>query len=161
MEKDFYVSSSSNDPFQDYLGQKVIILDDLRDDVFSFADLLKILDNNTASSMKSRFSNKVFNGDMIIITTEVPLCLWFKDMQYYPRGQESLYQLYRRISSYVKVSKTEIQVYSELDARGNPCGTFQAFKNELSDPKREKKQKTDFGSIFGTFCEATFPEELM
>ena len=161
MEKDFYVSSSSNDPFQDYLGQKVIILDDLRDDVFSFADLLKILDNNTASSMKSRFSNKVFNGDMIIITTEVPLCLWFKDMQYYPRGQESLYQLYRRISSYVKVSKTEIQVYSELDARGNPCGTFQAFKNELSDPKREKKQKTDFGSIFGTFCAATFPEELM
>ena len=159
MDYDFYVSSSSNDPFQDYLGQKVIILDDLRDDVFSFADLLKILDNNTASTMKSRFSNKVFNGEMIIITTEVPLCLWFKEMQYYPRGQESLYQLYRRISSYVKVTKNEIHVYDEIDSRGNPTGKFQSFKNELSNPEREKKQKTDFGSIFGQFCEVTFPEE--
>lgn len=160
MDYDFYVSSSSNDPFQDYLGQKVIILDDLRDDVFAFADLLKILDNNTASSMKSRFSNKVFNGEMIIITTEVPLTYWFNDLQYSQRGRDSLYQLYRRIVSYVKITTNEIQVYSEIDSRGNPTGQFQAFKNELSDPKREKKQKTDFGAIFGKFCEATFPEEF-
>ena len=42
---DFCVSSSSNDPFQDYLGQKAIILDDARDSFFEFADFLKILDN--------------------------------------------------------------------------------------------------------------------
>ena len=70
---DYCVSSSSNDPFQDYLGQDAIIMDDLRDDVFGFADILKILDNHTSSSYRSRFSNKVFNGKMIVITTVIPL----------------------------------------------------------------------------------------
>ena len=64
------------------------------------------------------------------------------------------------VSTPRKVTKTEIQVYSELDSHGNPCGSFQAFRNELSDPKREHKRKTDFGAIFGKFCEATFPEEF-
>ena len=81
MQLDFCVSSSSNDPFQDYMGQKAIILDDLRDKAFingngtdNFEDLLKILDNNTNSSDKSRFNNKVFNGEVIVITSSVPLC---------------------------------------------------------------------------------------
>ena len=46
------ISSSSNDPFQDYMGQKAIILDDLRDKAFingngtdNFEDLLKKLRN--------------------------------------------------------------------------------------------------------------------
>ena len=56
---DFCISSSSNDPFQDYLGQKAIILDDLRDTAFELEDLLKTLDNHTGSSVKSRFNNKV------------------------------------------------------------------------------------------------------
>ncbi len=157
MDLDFYVSSSSNDPFQDYLGQKVIILDDLRDNVFGFADLLKILDNNTASSMKSRFTNKVFTGEMIIITSEVPLHLWYSEMRYYSRGQESLCQLYRRIVSYVIVKKTDIYVYSELDSRGIPVGEPRMFRNELADPKREKIVKKDFGDVFAKFCEPTSP----
>ena len=37
---DYCVSSSSNDPFQDYMGQQAIILDDLRDKAFEFEDLL-------------------------------------------------------------------------------------------------------------------------
>ena len=42
MGYDYCVSSSSNDPFQDYLGQKAIILDDLRDSAFDFEDLVKM-----------------------------------------------------------------------------------------------------------------------
>ena len=41
---DFAISSASNDPFQDYQGQDGIILDDVRDTVFEFQDLLKMLD---------------------------------------------------------------------------------------------------------------------
>ena len=40
LDYDFCISSSSNDPFQDYMGQKAIILDDLRDKSFEFEDLL-------------------------------------------------------------------------------------------------------------------------
>ena len=150
---DFCVSSSSNDPFQDYMGQKAIILDDMRDTAFSFEDLLKILDNNTASSVKSRFSNKVFNGEMIIITSSVPLVYWYKQLQFH--NSESLQQLYRRISCYVVVTETEVVVYDEgLDKYGKPQGLGQVFKNELADKKKESKPKFDFKSAFGAICES-------
>ena len=41
---DIYVSSTNNDPLQDYRGQKCIILDDVRDNTFDFDTYLKLLD---------------------------------------------------------------------------------------------------------------------
>ena len=149
---DYCISSSSNDPFQDYMGQKAIILDDLRDKAFEFEDLLKILDNNTSSSVRSRFTNKVFNGEMIVITSSVPLNYWYKDYQY--RGYDALIQLYRRISCYVRMTETEITVYDELDEYGKPVGIGQVFKNELACMKKERKQKVDFKSMFEKICES-------
>lgn len=101
------------------MGQKAIILDDLRDKSFEFEDLLKILDNNTSSSVRSRFSNKVFNGEMIVITSSVPLVYWYKDYQY--SKYDELNQLYRRISCYVQMTESEITVYEELDKFGQAC----------------------------------------
>lgn len=151
---DFCVSSSSNDPFQDYMGQKAIILDDMRDTAFEFEDLLKLLDNNTSSSVKSRFSNKVFNGEMIVITSSVPLVYWYKELQF--DKTETLQQLYRRISCYVVVTETEITVYDEgLDKYGKPQGLGQVFKNELAEKKKELKPKIDYKSMFGKFCESS------
>lgn len=151
---DFCVSSSSNDPFQDYMGQKAIILDDMRDTAFEFEDLLKLLDNNTSSSVKSRFSNKVFNGEMIIITSAVPLIYWYKELQY--NKNDTLQQLYRRISCYVVVTETEVTVYDEgLDSCGRPQGAGQIFKNELADKKKKNKPKIDYKSMFGKICESS------
>ncbi len=149
---DYCISSSSNDPFQDYMGQKAIILDDLRDKAFEFEDLLKILDNNTSSSVRSRFTNKVFNGEMIVITSSVPLNYWYKDYQY--RGYDALIQLYRRISCYVRMTETEMTVYDELDEYGKPVGIGQVFKNELAGMKKERKQKADFKGMFEKICES-------
>ena len=148
---DYCISSSSNDPFQDYMGQRAIILDDLRDRAFEFEDLLKILDNNTSSSVRSRFTNKVFNGDMIVITSSVPLNYWYKDYQY--RGYDALVQLYRRISCYVKMTETEVIVYDEIDEYGKPVGVGQVFKNELAGKTFERKQRADFKGMFGKICE--------
>ena len=151
---DFCVSSSSNDPFQDYMGQKSIILDDMRDTAFEFEDLLKLLDNNTSSSVKSRFSNKVFNGEMIVITSSVPLVYWYKELQF--DKNETLQQLYRRISCYVVVTETEITVYDNgLDKYGKPQGLGQVFKNELAEKKKESKPKIDFKSMFGKICQSS------
>lgn len=58
----FCVSGSSNDPLESYNGEKCLILDELRPDDWSFSDLLKLLDNNTGSMIKSRFHNKFFCG---------------------------------------------------------------------------------------------------
>jgi hypothetical protein len=145
---DYCISSSSNDPFQDYLGQKAIILDDLRDKSFELEDLLKILDNNTKSSVKSRFNNKVFNGEMIIITSSVPINYWYKEYQY--NGSEDLNQLYRRINQYIIVNQSIISIYEDgLDDLGFPKGKGYPIMNDLiSNIKKENKQKTDLKSIF-------------
>ncbi|MBE6630363.1 MAG: hypothetical protein E7624_05885 [Ruminococcaceae bacterium] len=155
---DYCISSSSNDPFQDYLGQKAMILDDLRDRTFEFEDLLKILDNNTASSVRSRFSNKVFNGKMIVITSTVPLSYWY--MQYRYSDFDTLNQLYRRISCYVVVEPETVKVYEKIDDRGRPVGVPWLYKNELSKAKKEERTKTDFGAAFGKICEDAVPEFL-
>ena len=155
---DFCVSSSSNDPFQDYLGQKAMILDDLRDTAFEFADLLKILDNNTASSVKSRFANKVFNGEMIVITSTVPLSYWYREFQY--SSFDTLHQLYRRISCYVVVTKELVEVYDKIDDRGRPEGVPFAYKNELVSAPKASTKKTDFGAAFGKICEDAVPDIL-
>lgn len=156
---DFCISSSSNDVFQDYMGQKAIILDDMRDTAFDFEDLLKMLDNNTPSSVKSRFTNKVFNGEMIVITSSVPLVYWYKQLQF--DKNETLQQLYRRISCYVVVTETEITVYDEgLNNYGRPQGLGQVFKNELADLKKENKPKVDYKSMFGKICESPTDKEV-
>lgn len=157
MNLDFCISSSSNDPMQDYLGQKALILDDCRDRAFrNFEDCLKLLDNDTSSSVSSRFHNKVFNGEMIVITSSIPLHYWFRgkdsDGKYFSVGNEDFVQLYRRISCYVEVTKEEIMVYNEIGSDGKPKGIAQVYKNELLDLKKEKKEKRDFGALFGKIC---------
>lgn len=157
MGYDYCMSSSSNDPFQDYMGQQAIILDDLRDKAFDFEDLLKILDNNTASSVKSRFNNKVFNGKMIVITSSVPLSYWYREYQF-GDNKDSILQLYRRITAYVVVTTDHVQVYPEVDARGRPAGIYRMFKNEIPGLKKQVKAKTDFSAIFGEMLEDAMPE---
>lgn len=158
---DFCISSSSNDPFQDYKGQNAIILDDMRprdknkntSDGFSFEDLLKILDNDTASSVKSRFNNKVFNGKMIVITSSIPINYWFSELKF--NALEDLNQLYRRITCYVTVTEDEVTVFDGLDKNGKPAGLGTMFKNELKELINNKKQKQrfDFKSAFAKICE--------
>ena len=143
---DYCVSSSSNDPFQDYLGQRAMIFDDLRDKSFDFEDLLKILDNHTSSSIKSRFNNKVFNGYLIIITSSVPLNYWYAKLK---SSIDSLIQLYRRINCYVEITKEFIKVYDEgVDDNGCPKGAVNTFFNDLLQSKKEKTNTNKISDVF-------------
>lgn len=108
-KKSYCVSSSSNDALQNYTCEDVLILDDLREDAFKFADLLKLLDNHIMSSVKSRYKNKYFLGDMIIITTKKPLRTWYKDID---DIDETKNQLYRRINLYAYCIKKDNICYS-------------------------------------------------
>lgn len=157
---DFCISSSSNDPWQDYLGQKGMILDDARDKSFeNFSDFLKIIDNHTSSSVACRFSNKVFNGELIIITSSIPLRYWYRgrNSKGYPFvvDNEGFEQLYRRINCYVEVKPETIVVYSDgLDKNGYPQGLGRIYKNNLVEDLKKKQitQKVDFCSLFDKLC---------
>ena len=159
---DFYISSSSNDPLQDYRGQKCIILDDARDTTFEFENYLKLTDNNTASSVKSKYYNKVLMCNLIIITSSIPLFMWFRHMMYNSSSAEDLKQFYRRISTYVEITPTELRVYDGIDDKGKPAGFPKHFRNKVAEFKNQpKKTKTDFGKAFGEFCEEIPIEEFL
>ena len=148
LKYDFCISSSSNDPFQDYMGQRAIILDDLRHDAFSLADLLKILDNNTPSTIKSRFCNKVFEGKMIVITSKVPIQYWYKD--YRINNQfDDLNQLYRRITSYFEFTKSTIKIFDGLNEQGKPINCVKILENVfINKIEKIEKKKTNFANLF-------------
>lgn len=111
----YYVSSSSNDTLQDYKGQEVLILDDLRDDAFAFADFLKLLDNHTSSSIKSRFFNKTFLGSCIIITSTNYIYEWYANIQ------EDKQQFFRRVGAYIIMERDNVAFY-EMKIRTDTAG---------------------------------------
>lgn len=108
-----YVSSGSNDVLDDYKGEDAIILDDLRPNCLSLSDLLKMLDNNTASSVKSRFRNKVLECKLIIITTTKDIETFFHEV--FQNENETKIQLMRRCQMYIKMRKEDmdINLYNE------------------------------------------------
>lgn len=120
MRKHCCVSSSSNDPLQDYKGEEVLIMDDLRDTAFAFSDLLKFLDNHTKSTGKSRYHNKAFIGDTIIITSSKPITDW-----YFNEEPSDRRQLYRRVRCWYKFTIERIYAfeYSDKTHRYEPAGS--------------------------------------
>lgn len=138
----FYVSSAANDSMQDYTGQDTVILDDLRDDAFEFADLLKALDNHTATSIRSRFCNKYFLRNTIIITSTEPI------MEWYSFNKEDKAQLRRRISNYLIADEKEISFYTF-----NPENSYlPEFKYKIKNPvpaivAQKKKEEAENDNI--------------
>lgn len=100
------VSSSSNDPLQDYQGEDILFLDDLKVDAFPYDDFLKILDPHYKSTARSRYHNKFFLGHTIFIASVTPLPNW-----YYYESPESKKQLYRRIKDVLVFKETNIQQF--------------------------------------------------
>ena len=98
----YAISSSQNDPWQDYQGQDVMILDDLRASTFSIADLIKMIDPHVLSTSKSRYFNKLFLGKVIIITTNVRIQNWYENVD-----EETRVALFRRISKILEFKRTE------------------------------------------------------
>lgn len=123
---DVFVSGSSNDPLQGYLGQECIILDDIRPSDWKINDLLKFLDNNTNSLVKSRYSNKLLNDcKLIILTSVLPIEDLYLKLQ--ESESEPIEQLKRRCGTYVIV-KEKILEYYEYDE------TTRNYKHSASSP---------------------------
>lgn len=104
----YYISSGSNDVLDGYKGQDALILDDLRPSCVGLVDLLKLLDNHTSSSVKSRYKNKVLECKAIFITTTKPIETFFASV--FEHEQEPLKQLCRRCGTYLWFHDDMIQV---------------------------------------------------
>lgn len=88
---------SSRDYFQDYHGENYVILNDLRPDEFSFADLLRITDPyQHDKSAPRRYHDLKLNLKMLVITT--------------PYSPEDFYD-------YCKVKSYKIDTFEQLSRR--------------------------------------------
>lgn len=157
---DICISSAANDPWQDYLGQKCVIADDVRDTTFTFDELLKLTDNDTSSTVQARYGNKVLCCELMIMTSSVPLSFWYRHLMF--NKSEDLRQLYRRISCYVELTDYEVRLYSGVDEVGRPSGLPVRYKNKVAKLKTtSQKKKTDFVKAFGEICDEISFEEYI
>ena len=136
---DYFVSSGSNDVMDGYGQQPCLILDDIRPSSLGLSDLLKLLDNHTASSIKSRYKNKYLNCDLIILTTVLDLDTFYNNV--FEREQEAVTQLKRRCGTYIQVFRDYIAI-SRWDRATMHYSTPQLFKNDIISEYVAEKPKT-------------------
>ena len=132
----YCVSSGSNDVLQDYKGEDVLILDDFRDSCFRLADVLKLLDNHTRTSVNSRYRNKMFAGDFIIITTSIPLDDWYSETK-----GDSREQFLRRIGTVLEFNDDTVvgKAHANTDTSEFVC--VASFTNEWSAKFRKAEKE--------------------
>ena len=147
----FCVAGASNDPLENYKGQDVLILDDLRGSSQRLDDLLKMLDNNTNSMAKSRYHNKVLECQIIIITTTQDINTFFCNV--FADSPESIVQLKRRCQTYMQMNREEIFVslYDEETRDYFPAGQIEnPIKNEHPVEKlTQEKIQAKLSFLFG------------
>ncbi len=149
MKWSYYIASDENDPMQDYASQKCLILDDLRDDCFSYSSFMRLLSTYTGTSVKSRYKNKAFTGDTIIISSYCPLSEYYKadekkgkkkkyvaDESYY--GDDPLVQLHRRIKTLIRAYEDLFYIYDHKKDGSNVLKATIVNPAYLIKPEEEK-----------------------
>lgn len=140
---DYFVTGSGEDILDGYDKEECLILDDFRAGSMKFMEVLKMLDNNTNSSVKSRYNNKdLSNCKLIIITSvfypnELYKCLQDEE------NEEPIEQFYRRLKHhfYQIGEDKEISEYSlrvgEIQSTGKCLGSMIDIYEELGiDPNK-------------------------
>lgn len=95
---DIYSASSAN-PFDDYYGEEILILDDLRENNMSPSDWLKLFDPLNSAKMSARYQNKRVVPRLIIMPVYKSPKLFFGEIK-----EEDLNQFLRRINFLLDVT---------------------------------------------------------
>lgn len=76
-----YCMTASTNPFDEYNGQDILLLDDIRGYSLNVADWLKLLDPYTISPLSARYHNKLGSAKIIIITSSKTPIEFFNSAQ--------------------------------------------------------------------------------
>ena len=116
-QQSIYFSSASNDPWQDYNGQDIFVYDDFRPYKMPIEDLMKSIDPYVNSTTAGRYRNKLFIGDTIFLTTNIPILDWFRGSD--ERVREAFFRRISKVLEFTKdpneygVSLIQIQRFNE------------------------------------------------
>ena len=156
-----FISSGSNDVLDGYQGQEVIILDDLRPSCMGLSDLLKMLDNNTSSSVKSRYRNKVLECKYIFITTVLPVEDFYKNV--FKDENEPIKQFRRRCKTHMRFTKDRIYTSFYQDTTGDYGKEFEMVNpiKEMFENQKltEEQAMQNMQELFGDLVQLVEPEE--
>ncbi len=118
---DIYSAGSKN-PFDNYYGEEILILDDLRKDSISATDWLKLLDPINSARMSARYQNKLVVPRLIIVSAYMSPKQFFGQIE-----SEDLNQYLRRINYSSEIAlkhgMTErfYSVSEVKEVKGNSC----------------------------------------
>lgn len=134
----YFMTTGSNDPFQDYDGQKALIIDELRPDTFRYRDLLQILDPYNFEQKKTvaRYHNARIMSDYIFVNSPYDPLTFYSRMN--NKKQDGFDQLYRRIGLILRFTDEKIQ---ELDLDFNGYYTKSVKENKFSKKYMNDKNK--------------------
>lgn len=124
----YFITSGSNDLLDSYAQEPCIIADDIRPSVLGISDLLKFLDSNTASSVKSRYFNKFVNAELIILTSVLDITEFYHNV--FENEKEPITQLQRRCNIYISMDRNVIRV-SLWDKKRNCYSAPVQYVNDI------------------------------
>ena len=150
----YYSSSNGEHPFDDYMGQDVVILDDLRPHNFRFSELLKVLDNHMSSKVSARYHNVDLNCKIMYITSVLQLNEFYKGIA--DNNHEAVEQLRGRIKYVYEVEKDTVTIYA-LCPDNYSYKQIQSFPNPIKlEPwygSNVEEQKTVAREMLGSMLD--------
>ena len=116
--KDYITLGSSRDHFQEYRGQRFVIINDLRPNDFEYSDLLRLLDPyQHDKAAPSRYHDKRLNLEKLIITTPYDPINFYRNINSInDMAVDSINQLLRRIKP-IKVTDQMVKTIKRKVAR--------------------------------------------
>lgn len=93
--------TASTNAFDEYFGQEILILDDIRGYSLTVSDWLKLLDPHTISPISARYRNKMGSAKVIIITSTMTPKEFFDSAK--GNNGEDLGQFIRRFDYLLKI----------------------------------------------------------
>lgn len=126
--------TAATNMFDDYKGEEILFMDDVRGGGCNAEDWLKLLDNCNVSPASARYKNKLMAPRIVIITSTKPLYEFF----YFTKGigaarAEALDQFIRRFQSLIEVIDYDTyNVYKTkpLESAQNTYVTTDGYRNE-------------------------------
>lgn len=104
--------TASTNPFDDYTGQEILIMDDVRGSSLTVSDWLKLLDPYTISPISARYRNKVGSAKIIFITSiKSPLKFFYESKG---SSNEDIGQFIRRLDLLVAVYSNDCRISSPI-----------------------------------------------
>lgn len=99
--------ASGKNPMDNYSGEEILFLDDLRSGAMGATDWLKMLDHLSKSAISARYANKGRAYRTIVMTAYEEPYSYFSYMKGSGGTDEALAQFIRRINSIVKVYRMD------------------------------------------------------